>query len=212
MLHIALTSKVPDSKHLEISSEDPSCVEQVHVNLTSKDSRFETYFIRSDLVLSQVSQIRNLISSEIRLVLSSGHVKSDVGFQIRNLISSEILLVIVQVHVKSRRREGSRFDRFHQRSVLCCVQYMLNLSRSFQIQKPDFIRDPVCVEPGAMSNLNVEGSILKPEFHQRSLIWLPGTCSNLSPKVLRFRNLIMQTSFVFRVHVKSASEGSRFET
>ncbi|GBM75383.1 hypothetical protein AVEN_207277-1 [Araneus ventricosus] len=107
-----LTSKVPDSKPDFI--RDPSYmvpgsrfetrfhqrsvrIGQVHVKSDVEGSRFETDFIRDPLNWSQV------------------HVKSEVeGFQIRNPISSEIRLVLSQVHVQSDV-EGSRFEtRFHR--------------------------------------------------------------------------------------------------
>ncbi|GBM75378.1 hypothetical protein AVEN_207272-1 [Araneus ventricosus] len=89
----------PDSKPDFI--RDPSYGARYMLNLTSKVPDSKPDFIRDPSCIEP------------------GYVKSDVeGSSFGNLISSEIRFVLSRVHVKSGL-EGSRFEtRFHQRSVL----------------------------------------------------------------------------------------------
>ncbi|GBM75370.1 hypothetical protein AVEN_207266-1 [Araneus ventricosus] len=139
-----LTSKDPDSKLDFI--RDPSCDGPVHLNLTSKvpDS--------------------NLISSEIRLVLSrhmlnlTSKVPDSKPDFIRDpsCIEPEIRLVLSQVHVKSDV-EGSRFETISSEIRLVLSQVHVKSDVEGSRLNTDFIRDPSCVEPGACKS-DVEGS------------------------------------------------------
>ncbi|GBM75375.1 hypothetical protein AVEN_207269-1 [Araneus ventricosus] len=178
-----LTSKVPDSKPDFI--RDPSCVEPGNVKSDVEGSARNLDFIRESVFVPDSKPI----SSEIRLVLRQVHVKSGRRrFQTVKPDYTEIRLVLSQVHVKSESKvpdskpaisseirlvlsrgtcwpdvEGSDSENpDFIRDV--CVGAGVHIKSRAKVpcaSKPDFIRDPFCVELYMLKS-DVEGPDSKP--------------------------------------------------
>ncbi|GBM75374.1 hypothetical protein AVEN_207268-1 [Araneus ventricosus] len=111
-------------------------------------------------------------------------------FQFRNLISSEIRLVLSRRYMLNLDVEGSRFETlFHQRSVLWSQVHSVKSDVRFQDSKPDFIEIRL-----VLSQVHVKSDVYRFQIEKpfiRDHLMLSQYVSQTSDdEVPGFRNLI----------------------